>query len=171
MLLCVLLLVCCVIPANSFLLAIFLFLPLAVILSDNFLFRALPCFLSVQNIVQSSSVLGSSYCSVNISEEKESSTSLQLFLGAFPLHFRGIPWPGWHEIWKWIEGKRKRAFLKMILLPLHVVDPAVVKLDCSFPCVVELVIHLLKCFLLDHSPNKLWIPYPLVSTLLRASEP
>lgn len=89
MLLCVLLLVCCVISANSFLLAIFLFLPLAVILSDNFLFRALPCFLSVQNIVQSSSVLGFSYCSVNISEEKESSTSLQLFLGAFPLHFRG----------------------------------------------------------------------------------
>jgi len=74
-----------------------------------------------------------------------------------------------------MEGKRKTAFLSMIpLLPWHGVDPAVGKLAVGFLRVMELVallvIHLLKCFLLDCSPNKLRIPYPLVSALLRASE-
>lgn len=74
------------------------------------------------------------------------------------------------------EGKRKRAFLNVIpLLPRHGADPAALKLDIGFLCVMELVAllvtHLLKCFFLDHSPDKLRIPYPLVSTLLRASEP
>lgn len=45
------------------------------------------------------------------------------------------------------------------LLTQHRVDPAVGKLDVSFLCVMELVallvIHLLKCFLLDRNPNKL----------------
>lgn len=62
----------------------------------------------------------------------------------------------------------------MCLLPWHDVDPAVVNLDVLFPHMVELVtllvIHLLKCFLLDPSWNKLWIPHPLISTLLRVLE-
>lgn len=70
--------------------------------------------------------------------------------------------------------KKKDFFQSGPLLPRHGVDPAVGKLDATFPCVMELaallVIHLLKCFLLDHSPKKLWIPCPLVSTLLHASE-
>lgn len=48
----------------------------------------------------------------------------------------------------------------MILpLPQDGVDPVVGKLDVCFLCVMELVallvIHLLKRFLLDRSPNKL----------------
>lgn len=60
------------------------------------------------------------------------------------------------------------------LLPQDGVDPVDGKLDVCFLCVMELVallvIHLLKCFLLDRSPNKSLIPYPLVSPLLHASE-
>lgn len=56
--------------------------------------------------------------------------------------------------------KRKRAFLKVIpLLPRCGEDPAAGKLGVGFLRAMELVallvIHLLKCFLLDRSLNKL----------------
>lgn len=76
-----LLLVYCVTLVNSFLLTIFV--PPSLFLTfDNFHFWTLPYFLSVQNIAQSSAVLGYSYCGRSISEEKERSTSLRLLLGA-----------------------------------------------------------------------------------------
>lgn len=75
----------CVTWANSFLLAIFLLLPLLFV---QIILRTLPCFLSVWNTAQSSSVLGFNYRSINISKETENSTSLQPFLGAVSIYSR-----------------------------------------------------------------------------------
>lgn len=62
--------------------------------------------------------------------------------------------------------KKKKGFSQSDpLVPQHNLDHAVGKLDVSFLCVIQLVallvIHLLKCFLMDCSLNKLWMPYPL----------
>lgn len=83
-----LLLVCCVTLGNSFLLTI-LVTPSSFFQFDTFCFRIPAYLLSVQNTAQSSAVLGFSYCSINISEEKERSASLWLLLSAVPLHSRG----------------------------------------------------------------------------------